>query len=476
MDAVSNTSFRGNGTEGDFKGGYGLGETIAISVTIIAIIVMTILGNLLVCTAVFMERSLRRVQNWFIASLAVSDLSVGLVIMPPALVKELMGYWYFGRVMCEVFLALDVFACTASILNLCMISVDRYWSVTQAVQYFKNTNSKRAGCMIAAAWVLSAVISLPPLVGWKTKSPSGDEEYPQCEYSDSPGYVLYSTMGSFYIPLAVVVFMNVRIFSLALKRVKKHPSSRPVATRHKPEAVSVNIAPIALKSILKKSNAKPKKDTPKMTESPIGVDSNKPCIKVTSDQEDQQCASEEQANGNVGCENGLVVPDGGSATRRTRRVKVGPVFVEEITCHEAGSCPPRVESDIGTGVPSEFDPTSVGLDTADGPGDFTSRPDQIRRKLRQSRERRLTVVIGIVMGVFVICWVPFFVSYVVVTVCSTCSLDPVPFSVFVWLGYCNSALNPAIYTVFNRDFRKAFRKVIFGRILRQSKCEQSSFV
>nr|CAL36767.1 predicted novel alpha-adrenergic-like G-protein coupled receptor [Branchiostoma floridae] len=404
MDAVSNTSFRGNGTEGDFKGGYGLGETIAISVTIIAIIVMTILGNLLVCTAVFMERSLRRVQNWFIASLAVSDLSVGLVIMPPALVKELMGYWYFGRVMCEVFLALDVFACTASILNLCMISVDRYWSVTQAVQYFKNTNSKRAGCMIAAAWVLSAVISLPPLVGWKTKSPSGDEEYPQCEYSDSPGYVLYSTMGSFYIPLAVVVFMNVRIFSLALKRVKKHPSSRPVATRHKPEAVSVNIAPIALKSILKKSNAKPKKDTPKMTESPIGVDSNKPCIKVTSDQEDQQCASEEQANGNVGCENGLVVPDGGSATRRTRRVK------------------------------------------------------------------------GIVMGVFVICWVPFFVSYVVVTVCSTCSLDPVPFSVFVWLGYCNSALNPAIYTVFNRDFRKAFRKVIFGRILRQSKCEQSSFV
>eukprot|EP00058_Branchiostoma_floridae_P020270 XP_002605760.1 hypothetical protein BRAFLDRAFT_78027 [Branchiostoma floridae] len=378
MDAVSNTSFRGNGTEGDFKGGYGLGETIAISVTIIAIIVMTILGNLLVCTAVFMERSLRRVQNWFIASLAVSDLSVGLVIMPPALVKELMGYWYFGRVMCEVFLALDVFACTASILNLCMISVDRYWSVTQAVQYFKNTNSKRAGCMIAAAWVLSAVISLPPLVGWKTKSPSGDEEYPQCEYSDSPGYVLYSTMGSFYIPLAVVVFMNVRIFSLALKRVKKHPSSRPVATRHKPEA--------------------------------------------------------------------------------------------------AGSCPPRVESDIGTGVPSEFDPTSVGLDTADGPGDFTSRPDQIRRKLRQSRERRLTVVIGIVMGVFVICWVPFFVSYVVVTVCSTCSLDPVPFSVFVWLGYCNSALNPAIYTVFNRDFRKAFRKVIFGRILRQSKCEQSSFV
>ncbi|CAH1232331.1 ADRA2A [Branchiostoma lanceolatum] len=393
MDDTTNMSSSGNGTQGDFRGGYGLGETVVISVTIVAIIIMTVLGNLLVCTAVFVERSVRRVQNWFVASLAISDLAVGLVIMPPALVKELMGYWYFGRVMCEVFLALDVFACTASILNLCMISVDRYWSVTQAVQYFKNTNSKRAGCMIAAAWVLSAVISLPPLVGWQTNSPNGDEEYPQCEYSDSPGYVLYSTMGSFYIPLAVVIFMNIRIFSIALKRVKKHPSSRPVATRHKPEAVSVNIAPIALKSILKKSNTK--KEAPKVTESPVCVDSKKPRIKVTpDDREGQQCPSEEQANGNV-YENGLVVPDGGSAARRTRRVKVGPVFVEEITCYEAGSCPPRVESDIATGLPSQFDATSVGLDIADGTEDCTSRPDRIRRKLRQSRERRLTVVIGI---------------------------------------------------------------------------------
>ncbi|XP_078681803.1 alpha-2C adrenergic receptor-like [Branchiostoma floridae x Branchiostoma belcheri] len=476
MDVRPNTSVTGNGTEEEDSRGYGTGETIAISVTIITIILMTVLGNLLVCTAVFMERSVRRVQNWFIASLAISDLAVGLVIMPPALVKELMGYWYFGRVMCEVFLALDVFACTASILNLCMISVDRYWSVTQAVQYFKNTNSKRAGCMIAAAWVLSAVISLPPLVGWQTKSPNGNEEYPQCDYSDSPGYVLYSTIGSFYIPLAVVVFMNIRIFSIALKRVKKHPSSRPVATKHKPEAASVNIAPIALKSILKKSNTK---EAPKMTESPIGVDLNKPCIKITSAREEQQSPSGEQCtNGEVVCENGLVVPDGGSAARRGgRRVKVGPVFVEEITCHEAGSCPPRVESDMATGgLPSQFDATSVGLDIADGAEDCTSRPDRIRRKLRQSRERRLTVVIGIVMGVFILCWVPFFVSYVVVTVCSTCSLNNALFTVFVWLGYCNSALNPVIYTVFNRDFRKAFRKVIFGRLFRQSKCEQSSYV
>jgi len=37
------------------------------------------------------------------------------------------------------------------------------------------------------------------------------------------------------------------------------------------------------------------------------------------------------------------------------------------------------------------------------------------------------------------------------------------FAVFFWLGYCNSALNPIIYTIFNRDFRRAFHKMLCGR-------------
>jgi len=38
---------------------------------------------------------------------------------------------------------------------------------------------------------------------------------------------------------------------------------------------------------------------------------------------------------------------------------------------------------------------------------------------------------------------------------------PAPlFAVIFWLGYCNSALNPVIYTVFNRDFRAAFRRML----------------
>ncbi|XP_066297732.1 alpha-2C adrenergic receptor-like [Branchiostoma lanceolatum] len=440
-----------NGTS-EYNLQYTTGEVTAISITIVTIILLTVFGNVLVCMAVFMERSVQRVQNWFIASLAISDLAVGIVIMPPALVYELMGYWYFGRVMCEVFLALDVFACTASILNLCMISVDRYWSVTQAVQYFKNTNSKRAGCMIAAAWVLSAVISLPPLFGlsgWQAQVPQSTDLYPQCEYSDSPGYVLYSTIGSFYIPLTIVFGMNIKVFSVALTRVRRHPSMQTSYPANSDKSSKGPMSPAGLtKSKLMwrlfkhmsraddvAIEVKPKtvmvnregKETATNT-TPLSPPVSPPTpVEKTTTPDDQVIveASNDNQDGNEPYTQGL---------RRTSST-----------------------------VPRDANGNSMALQRAykrRKREEGRKRHEKLRQRIRLSKERRLTMVIGIVMGAFVLCWLPFFVSYLVVTVCASCSLSPLLFRFFVWLGYCNSALNPLIYTLFNKDFRDAFQKII----------------
>jgi hypothetical protein len=58
-------------------------------------------------------------------SLALADFLLGLLIVPFSLANELMGYWYFGAVLCEVWKAMDVLLCTASITSLCLISLDR---------------------------------------------------------------------------------------------------------------------------------------------------------------------------------------------------------------------------------------------------------------------------------------------------------------------------------------------------------------
>jgi len=90
----------------------------------------------------------------------------------------------------DIWLALDVLLCTASINNLFMISLDRYWSITQAVKYLKKRTPSRAALMIAFVWILSAVVSLPPLVGWKKPEMLVSHEFPQCNVSEDVGYVL----------------------------------------------------------------------------------------------------------------------------------------------------------------------------------------------------------------------------------------------------------------------------------------------
>uniref|UniRef100_A0A493TTQ0 G-protein coupled receptors family 1 profile domain-containing protein n=1 Tax=Anas platyrhynchos platyrhynchos TaxID=8840 RepID=A0A493TTQ0_ANAPP len=77
-----------------------------------------------------------------------------------------------------------------------------------------------------------------------------------------------------------------------------------------------------------------------------------------------------------------------------------------------------------------------------------------RRRLVRVRERRFTIVLAVVIGAFVLCWFPFFFTYSLEAVCGEgCRVSKPLFSFFFWIGYCNSSLNPVIYTVFNRDFR-----------------------
>jgi len=144
---------------------------------------MIILGNVLVVVAIALERSLAGTQNWFITSLAVSDILVGLFIMPLSLTNELLGYWPFGSLLCDLWLSTDVLLCTASILNLVLISVDRYCSITKAVSYAQFRTRRRAMAMIGVVWALSAVICFPPLAGWKRPQPVRDDGLDQCVLS-----------------------------------------------------------------------------------------------------------------------------------------------------------------------------------------------------------------------------------------------------------------------------------------------------
>ncbi|XP_033120240.1 octopamine receptor-like [Anneissia japonica] len=83
-----------------------------------------------------------------------------------------------------------------------------------------------------------------------------------------------------------------------------------------------------------------------------------------------------------------------------------------------------------------------------------------QKRISVAKERKAAVVLMIVVGTFVACWLPFFTLNVVGAACSSCNFGPTILSVVVWLGWCNSIVNPALYTVFNREFRNAFKKLL----------------
>ena len=146
---------------------YSIYQIVFLAIIMTAMMIVIVVGNILVVIATATESNLASVQNWFIASLAVADMLIGLVIMPFSLSYELMGYWMFGELWCDIHSAMDCLMCTASIMNICLISLDRYWSITKAIAYLNVRTPRMVMIMIATTWALSCFISIPPLLGWK---------------------------------------------------------------------------------------------------------------------------------------------------------------------------------------------------------------------------------------------------------------------------------------------------------------------
>ncbi|KAM9775516.1 5-hydroxytryptamine (serotonin) receptor 5A, b isoform 1-T1 [Syngnathus typhle] len=80
---------------------------------------------------------------------------------------------------------------------------------------------------------------------------------------------------------------------------------------------------------------------------------------------------------------------------------------------------------------------------------------------REQKEKKAALMVGILIGVFVLCWIPFFITELIVPLCS-CDIPPIWKSVFLWLGYSNSFFNPLIYTAFNKNYNNALRN-LFSR-------------
>lgn len=191
--------------------------SVIVGIVLGLIIIGTIFGNILVLLAVFYNSHLRSTTNFFIVNLAVADLLLGILVLPFSATLEILGYWPFERQFCVIWAAVDVLLCTASITTLCVISVDRYIGVTRPLRHSSIMTESRAFIVIAVVWILSATVSLGPLLGWR-KEPGPDSRI--CIVNDDKGYVIFSAAFSFYIPMITIVLLYYRIYREAVKHTR----------------------------------------------------------------------------------------------------------------------------------------------------------------------------------------------------------------------------------------------------------------
>ncbi|XP_038614234.1 5-hydroxytryptamine receptor 1D [Tachyglossus aculeatus] len=328
------------------------GLQISLAVVLSTITLATGLANVFVILAIARTRKLHTPANYLIGSLALTDLLVAVLVMPISIAYTVSRRWAFGQVLCDVWLFSDITCCTASILHLCAIALDRYWAVTDALAYSRRRTAGRAAAMIAVVWLLSICISLPPLF-WRQAGAAA--ELADCRVNtDQLSYTIFSTCGAFYLPSALLLALYSRIYAAARSRVLRPPSLE------------------------------------------------------------------------------------------------GKRFTAaQLIASSSGSSPCTLRAGVPTGRPGPARPVRVRLA---GRG---------RRGLSSARERRATKTLGVILGAFIGCWLPFFVASLVLPLCQgACSLPTALFDFFTWLGYLNSLINPVVYTAFNEEFRRAFQKLV----------------
>uniref|UniRef100_A0A3Q3IK83 G-protein coupled receptors family 1 profile domain-containing protein n=1 Tax=Monopterus albus TaxID=43700 RepID=A0A3Q3IK83_MONAL len=109
--------------------------------TELIIAVLAIIGNFLVCLAITRNKKLRTVTNYFLVSLAVSDILVGLVAIPCAMLTDL-----------ELFVLLQ-----SSILSLLAVAAERYMAILLPFQYQHVMSPRNAHLALLVTWGLGAI-------------------------------------------------------------------------------------------------------------------------------------------------------------------------------------------------------------------------------------------------------------------------------------------------------------------------------
>ncbi|XP_071334660.1 trace amine-associated receptor 1-like [Trachinotus anak] len=177
--------------------------------------IMTVCGNLLVIISIIYFKQLHTPTNSLILSLAVADVLVGVIVFPLTMEFSISSCHYYRDLFCKIRGTFDVSLCTSSILNLCCISIDRYYAVCQPLSYRTKINDHVVVIMILVSWGVSVLIGLGFIIVGTNQE--------KCAETCLFDVLMANIMGlifSFYLPVIIMLCIYLKIFLVAQRQAR----------------------------------------------------------------------------------------------------------------------------------------------------------------------------------------------------------------------------------------------------------------
>ncbi|KAL2094238.1 hypothetical protein ACEWY4_008957 [Coilia grayii] len=468
----------------DPLGGHQVWEVVLIVLITGPLSLVTILGNLLVVISFRVNAQLRTTSNYYLLSLAVADLILATVSMNLYTAYIITGRWTLGPVACDIWLAVDYVASNASVMNLLVISFDRYFSVTRPLTYRAKRTPKRAGLLIALAWTVSFILWGPAILFWPymvgRPSPDGADQDCSIPFFKVPLLTFGTAIAAFYLPVCIMAILYWRIYweienrSKGLAMLLGQNGEGTPNSFHKQSGY-----PDSLQSSLKAPGGPPEGAKRSLRE-PVS------CV--------PKHASVQQLS------KGRSVA--AMLEMASKRCKGG--FLEEYSCNSWSGNNEEEEDDDGvlsTSTEEELEQETQGSnataiirlkhfqETSDGSREIKISPQASittgqsskqsslngpqrkitgplrpqkgkRRRNMIIREKKAARTLSAILLAFILTWTPY--NVMVLASMSYCVPEKL-WQLGYWLCYVNSTVNPMCYALCNEAFRSTFKTLLLCR-------------
>ncbi|XP_039978951.1 muscarinic acetylcholine receptor M1-like [Xiphias gladius] len=486
----------------DPLGGHTIWQVIIIVFLTGSLSLVTVVGNILVLVSFKINKALKTVNNYYLLSLAFADLTIGTLSMNLYTTYIIMDQWALGPVVCDLWLAIDYVASNASVMNLLVISFDRYFSVTRPLTYRAKRTTKRAMTMIGLAWSISFILWAPAILFWQYIVGERTVQPNECyiQFLSEPIITFCTAIAAFYLPVTIMAILFWKIYQETEKRAKDVQGLKGSGSSNSPspsqnqgsgngrtggesasycqsnssamlrQMSSQSCSSYELNQMASENNNMDNASIPGRTgyrgmcgtfcfqlqfSSLLpGHHAFKRSINTMTTMvgEAEQSSCDSFNNNEVGASGKK------SDCKKSGKVKMN----KNIQPSSSTKSQKQSQSNAVTSSPTNQSPAAITIKDAAMAKRFASKAKteiNKRKNEKKANEKKAARTLSAILFAFITTWLPYNIMVLVNTFCQDCIPETL-WALGYWLCYVNSTVNPMCYALCNKTFRTTFRDIL----------------